>query len=251
MDVSGIAAVVTGGASGLGAATARALAGAGALVTIMDLAEEPAFVTEIGASFFQGDVTSVENMAAAVTEAGTAAPLRVAVACAGIGPAERTLNRQGEPADLDRFRRVIGVNLLGTFNLVAQAAAVMARTDPIEDAERGVIVNTASIAAFEGQIGQAAYAASKGGVVGLTLPVARDLSSMGIRCNTIAPGIIDTPLLGTVSEEVREALGASVPFPKRLGTREEYASLVLEIVRNSYLNGATIRLDGALRMAPK
>jgi len=253
MDVAGSSAIVTGGASGLGAATVRALAAAGASVTILDLQEaaghDLADQLGDGTLFVRTDVTSEEQVATAVEAAE--GPLRVAVNCAGIGTAGRTIGRDGSPASLDAFRTVIEVNLVGTFNVIARAASVMATTDPLEHGERGVIINTASIAAFEGQVGQAAYAASKGGIVGLTLPVARDLSPVGIRVNTIAPGIIDTPLLAGLNEEFREALAAGVPFPKRLGTPEDYASLAMEIIRNGYLNGETIRMDGALRMAPR
>ena len=253
MDVAGSSAIVTGGASGLGAATVRALAAAGASVTILDLQEAAGhdLADELGDGtlFVRTDVTSEEQVATAVEAAE--GPLRVAVNCAGIGTAGRTIGRDGSPASLDGFRTVIEVNLVGTFNVIARAASAMATTDPLEHGERGVIINTASIAAFEGQVGQAAYAASKGGIVGLTLPVARDLSPVGIRVNTIAPGIIDTPLLAGLNEDFREALAAGVPFPKRLGTPEDYASLAMEIIRNGYLNGETIRMDGALRMAPR
>lgn len=253
MDVAGSSAIVTGGASGLGAATVRALAAAGASVTILDLQEaaghDLADQLGDGTLFVRTDVTSEEQVATAVEAAE--GPLRVAVNCAGIGTAGRTIGRDGSPASLDAFRTVIEVNLVGTFNVIARSASAMATTDPLEHGERGVIINTASIAAFEGQVGQAAYAASKGGIVGLTLPVARDLSPVGIRVNTIAPGIIDTPLLAGLNEDFREALAAGVPFPKRLGTPEDYASLAMEIVRNGYLNGETIRMDGALRMGPR
>lgn len=255
MDVNRTAAVVTGGASGLGAATVRALASAGAEVTILDLQEDKAdaLIADVGsgAMFVRTDVTDPDQVAEAIGLASEGAPLRVTVNCAGIGTAARTLDREGHPASLDSFRKVIEVNLIGTFNVLSQAAAVMAKTDPLDYDERGVIVNTASVAAFEGQVGQAAYSASKGGVVGLTVPVARDLARNGIRVCTIAPGIIDTPLLGGLNEEFREALAAGVPFPQRLGTPEDYASLVMEIVRNGYLNGEVIRLDGALRMQPR
>lgn len=253
MDIKGSSALVTGGASGLGAATARALAGAGAVVTIADLNAEAgeALAAELGGRFLRTDVTSVDEVDQVVEIAAEAAPLRVAVNCAGIGHAERTIHRDGAPADLDAFRRVLEVNLVGTFNVIARAASAMAATDPLEHGERGVIVNTASVAAFDGQIGQAAYSASKGGIVGMTLPVARDLSSVGIRVTTIAPGIFDTPLLGMLPEEHRQALAAGVPFPKRLGHPDDYAALVLHIVANGYLNGEVIRLDGALRMPPR
>ena len=253
MDIAGTSAIVTGGASGLGAATVRALTAAGASVVILDLQEEAghdlADALGDGTLFVRTDVTSEEQVATAVDTAE--GPLRVAVNCAGIGSAGRTIGRDGSPASLDAFRTVIEVNLVGTFNVIARAASAMARTEPLEHGERGVIVNTASIAAFDGQIGQAAYSASKGGIVGLTLPVARDLSSVGIRVNTIAPGIIDTNLLAGLPEEAIAQLEAGVPFPKRLGRPEEYASLVMEIVRNGYLNGETIRMDGALRMGPR
>jgi NAD(P)-dependent dehydrogenase (short-subunit alcohol dehydrogenase family) len=253
MDIVGTSAIVTGGASGLGAATVRALAAAGASVVILDLQEKAghdlADALGDGTLFVRTDVTSEEQVATAVDAAE--GPLRVAVNCAGIGSASRTIGRDGSPTSLDAFRTVIEVNLVGTFNVIARAASAMARTEPLEHGERGVIVNTASIAAFDGQIGQAAYSASKGGIVGLTLPVARDLSSVGIRVNTIAPGIIDTNLLAGLPEEAIAHLEAGVPFPKRLGRPDEYASLVMEIVRNGYLNGETIRMDGALRMGPR
>ncbi len=255
MDVNGSAALVTGGASGLGAATARALAAAGAVVTIVDLQQEAgeAMAAELGggARFVRADVTDADEVAEAVSLAAEDAPLRVAVSCAGIGDAQRILDRNGTPADLGRFRRVIDINLVGTFNVLRLAAAEIAGSPELEHGERGVIVNTASIAAFEGQIGQVAYSASKGGVVGMTVPAARDLAAAGIRVNTIAPGIIDTPLLAGLNEEYRAALAANVPFPKRLGTPEDYAALVMAIVSIGYLNGETIRLDGALRMSPK
>ncbi len=251
MDLTNASAIVTGGASGLGAATARALAAGGASVAIVDLKNDPDLVADIGAHFIRADVTDVDAVREAVVEANAIAPLRVAVNCAGIGPAQRTLGRDGAPADLERFRTVIEVNLVGTYNMISQAASVMAAQEPLVDGERGVIVNTASVAAYEGQVGQAAYAASTGGIVGLTRPVARDLASVGIRCCAIAPGVIDTPLLDGITDEFREALAASVPFPKRLGTPDDFASLVMEIVRNGYLNGEVIRMDGALRMAPR
>ncbi len=255
MDISGSAAIVTGGASGLGAATALALDHAGARVTIIDRDEtagERIVASSDGSIIFvPADVTDPEAVATAVSIASEAAPLRIAVNCAGIAIGERTLDREGDPADLARFLKVVEVNLVGSYNVAAQAAAAMARTDPLEHDERGVIINTASVAAFEGQIGQTAYSASKGGIVGMTLPMARDLSAVGIRVNTIAPGIIDTPLLAGLNEDMRAALAAGVPFPKRLGTPQDYASLVLAIIDNGYLNGETIRLDGALRMAPR
>jgi NAD(P)-dependent dehydrogenase (short-subunit alcohol dehydrogenase family) len=258
MDATGTAALVTGGASGLGEATARALHRAGAAVTIVDLDSQRDRADGVVESldgeriaFAVADVTDEESVQAAVEQAAAAADggLRIAVNCAGIGWAERTVSRTG-PAKLGLFQKVIEVNLIGTFNVIRLAAAAMA-TNEARDGERGVIVNTASIAAFDGQIGQAAYSASKGGVVGLTLPVARDLASLGIRVCTIAPGLFDTPLLALLPEPARQALGEGIPNPKRLGDPAEYASLALEIVRNSYLNGEVIRLDGALRMQPK
>ena len=255
MDVNNCAAIVTGGASGLGAATARALTQAGAYVTIVDLDEHAAdqVARDLGqtATAIGADVTDVEQVTHAVSVAAETAPLRVAVNCAGIAIGARTIGRDGEPAPLDDFHRVIAINLIGTYNVSSQAAAAIAKTEPLEHDERGVIVNTASVAAFDGQIGQTAYSASKGGVVGMTLPMARDLSTVGIRVNTVAPGIIDTPLLGSLNEDIRAALAANVPFPKRLGTPDDYASLVMSIIGNGYLNGETIRMDGSLRMAPK
>ncbi|MFC6088341.1 SDR family NAD(P)-dependent oxidoreductase [Saccharothrix lopnurensis] len=250
MEISGTAAIVTGGASGLGAATARALAARGAAVYALDLSVEAAPVVE-GVTYLTADVTSEEDVQAAVdAAAGSGAPLRVVVNCAGIAPSARTAGKAG-PHPLDLYRRVIDVNLVGTFNVLRLAAAAMARTEPLADGQRGVVVNTASVAAFDGQIGQVAYAASKAAVAGMTLPAARDLSSVGVRVMTIAPGIVDTPMLATVSEEFRAGLAAGVPFPKRLALPEEYAALVLSIVGHDYLNGEVIRMDGALRMAPR
>ncbi|MCF6507199.1 SDR family NAD(P)-dependent oxidoreductase [Blastococcus sp. MG754426] len=251
-----VAAVVSGGASGLGEATARALAARGAAVTIMDLNEERgrALAAELGGhtTFVRTDVTDEASVEAAVAEAtGKDRPLRIAVSCAGIGLAQRTVGRDGAPHELAGFTRVLGVNLVGTFNVLRLAAAAMARTEPGEEGERGVVVNTASIAAYDGQIGQLAYSASKGGVVGMTLPAARDLSSVGVRVCTIAPGLVDTPLLGSLPEEARAALSAGIPFPKRLGRPSDFAELALAIVENGYLNGEVVRMDGALRMAPR
>jgi NAD(P)-dependent dehydrogenase (short-subunit alcohol dehydrogenase family) len=256
MEISGVSAVVTGGASGLGEATVRRLAGAGARVVILDrdAAKGEALAKELGdaAAFAPTDVTSAADVTAAVELAASLGPLRIAVSCAGIGWAGRVVARDGTPHDLDLFSTVVSINLIGTFNVLRVAAAAMAATEPTETAERGVIVNTASIAAFDGQIGQIAYAASKGGVVSLTLPAARDLASIGVRVCTIAPGLMDTPMLALLPEPQRQALGEGVPFPKRLGDPAgDYANLVEHIVRNSYLNGETIRLDGALRMPPK
>ena len=249
MRLDDIAALVAGGASGLGEATARELAARGARVTIADLNEErgEALAGEIGGSFAKADVTDEEQVRAAVEAAGE---LRLAVSCAGIGWAQRTVTKEG-PAALEPFETVIRVNLIGTFNVLRLSAAAMAGNDPDREGERGAVIMTASIAAYDGQIGQTAYSASKGGVVGLTLPAARDLSRIGIRVCTIAPGLFDTPLLAGLPEEHRQALGAQVPHPARLGRPEEYAQLACHIAENPMLNGETIRLDGALRMPPK
>ncbi len=248
-------ALVTGGASGLGAATVRRLAAAGAKVVIVDrdAGRGAALADELGpgrASYVAADVTDPAAIEAAVARASELGALRVAVSCAGVGWAARTLDRSGKPHDLELFRTIVGINLIGTFNVLRLAAAAMAQTAPL-DGERGVIVNTASVAAYDGQIGQAAYAASKAGVVGLTLPAARDLAPAGIRVVTIAPGIFDTPMLGALPEDKRAALAADVVFPRRLGDPAEYGELVASIVGTGYLNGETIRLDGALRMPPK
>ncbi|HKI67195.1 MAG TPA: SDR family NAD(P)-dependent oxidoreductase [Solirubrobacterales bacterium] len=256
MRIEGKGALVAGGASGLGEATARALHAAGAQVTIADLNAEKgeALASELGerASFMAADVTDEEALAAAVERAAAAGEdgLRVSVCCAGIGWAERVAHKGG-PHNLEFFSNVVKVNLIGTFNALRLAAASMSANEPDEEGERGVCVNTASIAAFDGQIGQIAYAASKGGIVGMTLPAARDMASRGVRVVTIAPGLFDTPLLAALPEEAREALGAGIPFPSRLGRPAEYAQLVEQIVANPMLNGETIRLDGALRMPPK
>jgi NAD(P)-dependent dehydrogenase (short-subunit alcohol dehydrogenase family) len=251
MQVEGTGALVAGGASGLGEATARALAERGARVVIADLNAEKgeALASEIGGSFVAADVTEEAAVQAAV-EAAAEGGLRISVCCAGIGWAQRVTGKQG-PHDLEIFSNVVKVNLIGSFNVLRLAATAMNENDPGEGGERGVCVNTASIAAFEGQIGQVAYAASKGGIVGMTLPAARDLASRGIRVVTIAPGLFDTPLLAALPQEARDALGATMPFPSRLGLPDEYARLALQIVENPMLNGETIRLDGALRMAPK
>jgi NAD(P)-dependent dehydrogenase (short-subunit alcohol dehydrogenase family) len=251
-----VAAVVSGGASGLGEATTRELAARGAAVTILDLQEDrgKALADELGGhtTFVRTDVTDPASVEAAIADAtGKDRPLRIAVNCAGIGWAQRTVGRGGEPHDFDAFVKTVMVNLVGTFNVLRLAAAAMSRTEPGEDGERGVVVNTASIAAYDGQIGQLAYAASKGGIVGMTLPAARDLSSVGVRVATIAPGLVDTPLLGSLPEEARQALSAGIPFPKRLGRPADFAELALDIIEHSYLNGEVIRMDGALRMAPK
>lgn len=254
MDVRGISAIVTGGASGLGAATARALHLLGATVVIADVRAEAgeALAGELGdgALFVPTDVTDPAAVERAIDAAVRRAPLGVLVNCAGIGLAQKVLGKEG-PHDLAAFERVIRVNLVGTFNALCLAAAAMRGNAPNADGERGVIVNTASVAAFEGQIGQAAYSASKGGVAALTLPAARELAAYGIRVVSIAPGIFETPMLAGLSEPVRRSLGRQVPFPQRLGHPEEYAALVCHIVQNPMLNGETIRLDGALRMAPR
>lgn len=253
LRLDGSSVVVSGGASGLGAATARRLAGLGAHVVVADLQEAPgqALATEIGGRFVRCDVTSEADVQAAVQAASEAAPLRVAVSCAGVAPAARTVGKNG-PHALDLFAKVVQINLVGTFNVARLAAAAMAQLEPMNaDGGRGVLVHTASVAAFDGQIGQAAYAASKAGVAGMTLPLARDLSRDGIRVVTIAPGIFETPMLQAMPEEVQTALGQMVPFPQRLGRPDEFAALVEAIVANPMLNGEVIRLDGAIRMQPK
>ncbi|CAM3837412.1 SDR family NAD(P)-dependent oxidoreductase [Smaragdicoccus niigatensis] len=254
MQITGAAAVVTGAASGLGAATAKALVDAGAEVYGLDLQAsiDKAGSAPEGVTLIAGDVTSDADVKAAIARiAENGAPLRVAINCAGVGWASRILSKKG-PHDLELFRTVITVNLLGTFNVMRLAAEAMAATEPVDQyGQRGVIINTASVAAFEGQIGQIAYSASKGGVHGMTVPAARDLAQFGIRVCTIAPGIIDTPMLAGVSDEYRAGLEAGVPFPSRLGRPDEYAKLAAMIIEHDYLNGETIRMDGALRMAPR
>ena len=253
MDIQGSSAIVTGGASGLGAATVRRLSAAGMQVAIIDMQDEfgETVAEEVGGVFVHADVTDADEVQSAIDIAVAMGDLRVLVNCAGIGAVARTVNRDGTPHDLVYFRQVISINLVGTFNCIRLAAVVMARNEPAADNERGAIVNTASVAAYDGQIGQAAYSASKGGIVGLTLPVARDLSSVGIRVNTIAPGLIDTPLLAALPEPARISLGESVPHPKRRGRPDEFAELVHMLVTHSYMNGETVRMDGAIRMAPK
>ena len=238
--------LVAGGGSGLGGATARMLAGAGANVVVADLKGE----APRGARFVETDVTDEQSVRAAVDAALELGDLRGAINCAGIASAEKVLGKGG-PHSLDSFAKVVQVNLVGTFNVVRLAAEAMVSNDPLENGERGVIVNTASVAAFDGQIGQVAYAASKGGVVSLTLPVARELATSGIRVMAIAPGIFDTPMMAGLPEDARVSLGKQVPFPSRLGKPEEYADLVRHIVENEMLNGEVIRLDGAIRMAPR
>ncbi|MBV1788176.1 SDR family NAD(P)-dependent oxidoreductase [Marinobacterium sp. D7] len=253
MEIKQVPAVVTGGASGLGEGAARVLAAAGCRVAILDLQQErgEAVAREIGGIFVKCDVTSSESAEAAFAAAREAhGPCGIAVSCAGVAPAGRIVGKDG-PMPLDQFTRVVQINLIGTFNILRLAAADMAERAANGDGERGVIVNTASIAAYEGQIGQAAYAASKGGVVSLTLPAARELARHGIRVNTIAPGLFMTPMMAGFSEEVQQSLAATLPFPQRLGKPEEFGMLVEQIVRNPLLNGETIRLDCALRMAPR
>jgi 3-hydroxyacyl-CoA dehydrogenase/3-hydroxy-2-methylbutyryl-CoA dehydrogenase len=255
MKLSAAKAIVTGGASGLGRATVARLVAAGARVAILDRpASSGADVAkQLGgtAAFTPADVTSADDVSAAIAKAREhLGGLNVLVNCAGIGTAMKTVGKSG-PAKLEEFTRVIQVNLIGTFNCIRLAAAEMAKEAPGEHGERGVVINTASVAAFDGQIGQAAYSASKGGIVGLTLPVARDLAELGIRVMTIAPGIFETPLLGTLPEPVRASLAKQVPFPSRLGYPDEYAALAMHIIENQMLNGETIRLDGAIRMQPR
>jgi NAD(P)-dependent dehydrogenase (short-subunit alcohol dehydrogenase family) len=258
MEINGASAIVTGAASGIGAAAARQLAARGAVVVVADLQADKgeALAEEIGGVFARVDVTKTDQITAAVNAAGEIAPLRAVVNSAGVGWAQRTIGRDGQVEsahDLDAFTRVIQINLIGTFDMVRQAATVMSRNEPDADGQRGAIVNLASVAAFDGQIGQAAYSASKGGVVGMTLPVARDLSASGIRLNTIAPGLVDTPIYGEGpdAEAFKAKLGESVLFPKRLGVPEELASMVVECLTNSYMNGEVVRVDGGIRMPPK
>ncbi|WP_367281788.1 SDR family NAD(P)-dependent oxidoreductase [Ilumatobacter sp.] len=256
MNLEGASAIVTGGASGIGEAAAQQLAAAGARVVIADLNEEKgqAVASELGGLFVKCDVSSIEDAQASVVAASEMGPLRALVNSAGIGWASRTIDRNNVPMELDKFELVVRVNLIGSFNMLSQSAAAMAQTDPVDDdGSRGAIVNMASAAAFDGQIGQCAYSASKGGVVGMTLPIARDLSAVGVRVNTIAPGLIDTPIYGEgeQSEAFKAHLGQSVLFPKRLGSSEELAFMVMECITNPYMNGETIRVDGGIRMPPK
>jgi len=254
MDLTAPAsALVTGGASGLGLATARRLAAAGAAVTIVDLPTSAGadVAEELGGTFAAADVTDAEQVASAVAMATASGPLRVVVNCAGIAPPAKVLDREGAPTPLADFERIVRVNLIGTYNVIAQASAAMVKTAATDDGDRGVIVSTASVAAFDGQIGQPAYAASKGGVHAMTLPIARELARYGIRVVTIAPGIMETPMLMGLPQAAQDSLGQQVPYPQRLGIPDEYARLVMAIVDNGYLNGETIRLDGAIRMAPK
>lgn len=253
MELNGQAAIVTGGASGLGGATAERLANAGAKVAIFDMNDDmgTAKAKEIGGRFFNVNVTDESAVEQAIADAeGIHGKARILVNCAGIGPPAKVVNRDGDALPLSGFANVINVNLLGSFNVLSKFAAALHKADLIGE-ERGVIVNTASVAAFDGQIGQAAYAASKGGIVGMTLPIARELARYGIRVMTIAPGLFLTPLLASLPEEAQKSLGAQVPFPSRLGDPAEYAKMVAAIIDNPMLNGETIRLDGAIRMAPK
>ncbi|GAB3438828.1 SDR family oxidoreductase [Streptomonospora sediminis] len=257
MELNGVAALVTGGASGLGEATVKELAAAGARVVVADLNAErgEALAKEVGGVFAATDVADEDQVQAAVQAAvDTGLPLRAAVSCAGIGWATRTVNKEGVPHDLAGYKKVIEVNLIGTFNTVRLAAAAMSAAEPAnDDGERGAIVNTASLAGIEGQIGQIAYSSSKGGIIGMTVPAARDLAAAGIRVNTVAPGILDTPIYGQGPEaaEFKERLAAPVPFPKRLGTGAEFARLVRSLLEISYINAEVVRLDGGLRMPPK
>lgn len=257
MEINGASAVVTGGASGLGAATSRLLAERGMKVVVMDLDrqqdEGETLAKEIGGIFAAADVTDPVPVEAGITAAVEMAPLRAMVNCAGVGHIGRTISRDGTPHDLDAFRRVVDINLIGTFNCIRLAASTMSANQPDADGQRGAIVNTASVAAYDGQIGQAAYSASKGGVVGMTLTIARDLAAAGIRVNTIAPGLIDTPIYGSgeAAEAFKAKLGESVLFPRRLGHASEFASLALELITNDYLNAQDIRIDAGIRMPPK
>jgi NAD(P)-dependent dehydrogenase (short-subunit alcohol dehydrogenase family) len=253
MDLKDTVALVTGGGSGLGEATARELASAGAKIAVLDLGASPGpkVADSLDGIFVAADVVSDKEVASAIAKTVTKfGSIHIAINCAGIGRAMRTITKEG-PHSLELFKKVIEVNLTGTFNVIRLTAAQMAKNQPNADGERGVIVNTASVAAFEGQIGQAAYSASKGGVVGMTLPIARDLASVGIRVCTIAPGTFETPMLAGLPDPARKALAAQIPFPQRLGQPREYAALARHIVENAMLNGETIRLDGALRMPPR
>jgi NAD(P)-dependent dehydrogenase (short-subunit alcohol dehydrogenase family) len=254
MKIEGLSALVTGGGSGLGAATARELARQGAKVAVLDVNAQGAqqVAEEIGGLACPCDITSTDSVQTALAMAAERhGPARVLMNVAGIGGAKRIIGKDGAPMPLEDFKRVIDVNLVGTFNMLRLFAAEVAKLDPLQDGERGVVVNTASVAAYDGQVGQEAYAASKGGLVSLTLPLARDLAQWGVRVVTIAPGLFLTPLLHKLPEEVQQSLAASIPFPKRLGQPEEFAALAAHIVANGHLNGEVIRLDGALRMAPR
>lgn len=254
MQLQGTSALVTGGASGLGEATARRLAASGAHVVVLDLndARGASVASELGGTYARADVTDAAAVQAAVDAAAAAGPLRAVVNCAGIGSAGRTIDRNGVPHDLAMFEKVVRINLIGTFNVIRLAASAMAKTEPVDElGGRGAIVNTSSVAGIEGQTGQAAYSASKGGVIGITLPIARDLASIGVRVNTICPGLMDTPLFGAASDQVKSGLGASVLFPRRMGTTAEFASLAHELIVNDYMNGEVVRLDGGIRFQAK
>jgi NAD(P)-dependent dehydrogenase (short-subunit alcohol dehydrogenase family) len=258
MDINGASAIVTGGASGIGAASARLLAARGAKVVVADLQEDrgTALANEIGGAFAKVDVTNTDDIVNAIEMAKSMGPVRVLVNSAGIGWAQRTVGKDGtyeSAANLDAFKKVIQINLIGSFDCIRLAATAMSTTEPLDSGERGAIVNIASVAAFDGQIGQASYSASKGGVVGMTLPIARDLAAIGVRVNTVAPGLIDTPIYGQgdASEAFKSNLQKGVLFPQRLGSPEELASVVVECITNSYLNAETIRVDGGIRMPPK
>ena len=257
MDLTGTAAIISGGASGLGEATARALAAAGSTVVIADLNTDrgEAVAAEVGGKFVKTDVVDEASVTTAVeVAAGQGSPLRVVVSCAGIGWAERTVNRDGSPHSFATFRKVIDINLIGTFNLMRIGAAAVARTEPVDaDNQRGVVINTASVAGLEGQTGQLAYSASKGGIIGMTVPAARDLAAIGMRVNTICPGIIDTPIYGTgpASEDFKARLSAPIVFPKRMGTAAEFAQLVRALIENNYMNAEVVRFDGGIRFQPK
>lgn len=255
MEIDGASAIVTGGASGLGAATARALAERGAHVIVLDRQVElgQTVAGQIDGLFAEADVTDEEQVNAAVTLAASRGPLRILVNCAGLGRPARTVDRKGKPFDLAKFKFVQEINLVGHFNCIRLAAAAMSELEPLEDGARGSILNTASVAAFDGQIGQVAYSSSKAAIVGMTLPIARDLAIYGIRINTIAPGLFDTPIYGegTKADEFKAKLGESVVFPRRLGYAKEFASMAIEVLTNNYMNGETLRLDGAIRMPPE
>ena len=258
MDLNGVSAIVTGGASGIGAATARLLASKGAKVVVADLQEDKgtALADEIGGAFCKVDVTKTDDIVNAVEMAKSMGPVRVLVNSAGIGWAQRTVGKDGSyesAANLDAFKKVIAINLIGSFDAIRIAATAMSTTEPLEHGERGAIVNIASVAAFDGQIGQASYSASKGGIVGMTLPIARDLAAIGVRVNTVAPGLIDTPIYGEGenSAQFKANLEKGVLFPHRLGDGNELASMVVECITNSYMNAETIRVDGGIRMQPK
>jgi NAD(P)-dependent dehydrogenase (short-subunit alcohol dehydrogenase family) len=258
MEISGSVALVTGAASGIGAGVARRLADAGATVLVTDVQDDKgkALAAEIGGAFAHVDVTDTDQITSAVDQATELGELRILVNSAGIGPAARTVGRDGTydaAHDLDLYKKVIAINLVGTFDMIRIAGTAMSRLEPLETGERGAIVNMASVAAFDGQIGQAAYSSSKGGIVGMTLPVARDLAAIAVRVNTIAPGLVDTPIYGEgeQAEEFKARLGESVLFPRRLGTPDELASMVLECLRNSYLNASVVRVDGGIRMPPR